>query len=235
MTRNGKIARLPRGIRDELNRRLDNGETGVRLLEWLNGLPEVKQVLDRDFEGREINDQNLSDWKSGGFADWQGQQQALAMSRELMANGKELAAVSGGELMDCLAAVVAARYAAALYGWNGEMTDEMRNELRGLKALSREVARLRRSEQSAERLKLDREWLALGRQKTEDGMKKRLYQLCEDHDFQDKITPKMTRAERARKIREILGFWEDDDPKADEAQGEGSEDDEEPPWRELFS
>lgn len=44
MTRNGKIARLPREIREELNRRLDDGEQGVRLVEWLNGLPEVKRI-----------------------------------------------------------------------------------------------------------------------------------------------------------------------------------------------
>ena len=29
MTRRGKIARLPKGIRDELNGRLQNGEAGV--------------------------------------------------------------------------------------------------------------------------------------------------------------------------------------------------------------
>ncbi len=38
----GKIARLPRNVRDELNHSIDNGETGVRLVEWLNGLPEVQ-------------------------------------------------------------------------------------------------------------------------------------------------------------------------------------------------
>jgi hypothetical protein len=36
MTRNGKIVRLPRSIREELNRRLDNGEQGKALVEWLN-------------------------------------------------------------------------------------------------------------------------------------------------------------------------------------------------------
>ena len=35
MTRNGKIARLPREIRDELNRRLDDGGQGKDLVEWL--------------------------------------------------------------------------------------------------------------------------------------------------------------------------------------------------------
>ncbi len=36
MTGNGKIARLPRAIRDELNRRMGDGQTGQELLPWLN-------------------------------------------------------------------------------------------------------------------------------------------------------------------------------------------------------
>jgi len=36
MTRNGKIARLPCSIRDLLNRRLHDGESGKSLVDWLN-------------------------------------------------------------------------------------------------------------------------------------------------------------------------------------------------------
>lgn len=79
MTRNGKIARLPKDIREELNRRLEDGEAGVRLIEWLNGLPEVVKVLAEEFEGVPINDVNLSQWKNGGFLDWQARQRAEAV------------------------------------------------------------------------------------------------------------------------------------------------------------
>lgn len=70
MTRRGKIARLPKEIREELNRRLENGEQGARLVEWLNGLPEVKAILEKDFEGQAINEPNLTQWRNGGFLDW---------------------------------------------------------------------------------------------------------------------------------------------------------------------
>jgi hypothetical protein len=40
MSGKGKIARLPRGIRDQLNRRLDEGEAGTGLVRWLNALAE---------------------------------------------------------------------------------------------------------------------------------------------------------------------------------------------------
>ena len=41
----GKIARLPHGVREEVNLRLVNGETSTTILPWLNGLPEVQVVL----------------------------------------------------------------------------------------------------------------------------------------------------------------------------------------------
>lgn len=69
-TRNGKIARLPVEVREQLNRRLENGWRGPRLLKWLNDLPEVREVLRREFHGRAISAQNLSQWREGGYPDW---------------------------------------------------------------------------------------------------------------------------------------------------------------------
>jgi len=165
MPRYGKIARLPRTIREGLNCGLDNNEPGVRLVQWLNSLPEVKKILETDFGGREITQQNLTKWKAHGYLEWQRQQEALALTQELNANARELAE-SGGQLADSLARVVAARYAAVLYGWDGEMTDEMERQLRGLAEVYREVVRLRRSEQFLEHVKIQQEWLALKRKAT---------------------------------------------------------------------
>ena len=66
MTRNGKIARLPCRIRTQLNRRLQDGELGPQLVEWLNALPEAQKILAAEFGGRPINEQNLSEWRLGG-------------------------------------------------------------------------------------------------------------------------------------------------------------------------
>ena len=66
----GKIARLPREIREQLNQRLEDGEPGNRLVAWLNELPEVKALLAAEFGGAAIKEQNLSNWKQGGFRDW---------------------------------------------------------------------------------------------------------------------------------------------------------------------
>ena len=83
MTRNGKIARLPREIRNQLNQRLRDGEMAIQLVEWLNSLPEVQAVLAAQFEGRAINEQNVSEWRAGGYRDWERQQEARGCLQEL--------------------------------------------------------------------------------------------------------------------------------------------------------
>jgi hypothetical protein len=68
--RTGKIARLPITVREELNRRLSNGTPGKELLPWLNDLPAVQQILALRFASRRITEDNLSEWRCGGFQDW---------------------------------------------------------------------------------------------------------------------------------------------------------------------
>jgi len=65
MTRNGKIARLPLAIRQQLNLRLQNGELAQDLLSWLNRLPEVQAILAAHFAAKPIDESNLTHWKQG--------------------------------------------------------------------------------------------------------------------------------------------------------------------------
>jgi hypothetical protein len=58
-TRNGKIARLPKHIRDGLGRRIENGEPGKDLVEWLNGLPAVQDALKQYLAGHPVTEQQL--------------------------------------------------------------------------------------------------------------------------------------------------------------------------------
>jgi hypothetical protein len=60
MTRNGKIARLPQSIREQINRRLENGEEGKQIVQWLTTLPEVTALMAADFDGQPINKMNLN-------------------------------------------------------------------------------------------------------------------------------------------------------------------------------
>lgn len=207
MTRNGKISRLPRELREELNRRLADGQPGNVLLVWLNGLPQVTEVLSRDFGGVAISKQNLSEWRSGGFAEWQARQETLAQARELAADARELTAATEGRLTDHLAAVLAARYAAALGGWNGELSEPFRRQLRTLRGLCQDIVELRRGDHSGARLQMERERLEREREKTEEEVVAHFEQWAANPAvrnwmLQDRISPE----EKARRIREIYGL-----------------------------
>ena len=110
MNRTGKIARLPREIREELNRRLADGESGITLLPWLNELPAVAECLAEQFAGDPINKQNLSAWRTGGFAEWEARREMLAQARELASDPKKPADFSTGTITEALSTLLAARY-----------------------------------------------------------------------------------------------------------------------------
>jgi len=164
MTRNGKIARLSREVREQLNRRLDDGEPGVALVDWLNSVPEVQAVLAAEFQSRSISEQNLSEWKAGGFCDWQSQQEALEMVRQLAGDADELRQATPDLLTDKLALWLAARYVVALKSVEGEP------DWKRLRELCNDLVALRKGDHRQERLKLDRE--RLGQLERELALKK---------------------------------------------------------------
>lgn len=164
MTRNGKLARLPLEIRDELNRRLDDGEQGVALVAWLNQLPAVNEILNKQFEGRPINEVNLTDWKAGGYADWQARQTAESIVERWGAENP-----MSDEVAEALTERLTVHYAAALEDAIAETDDKPRNRVERLGKSLRDVVRLRRFELTndveRERVKMGRERLVLQRAK----------------------------------------------------------------------
>ncbi len=159
-TRTGKIARLPRLIRNELNQRLDDGVEGKKLVCWLNRMPEVRAVMKESFEGKPVTEQNLSEWKAGGFAEWMGRQEALEQARELGEEAEDLRSVLGqgqSSFPEHLSTVLALRYAGVLKEWKGEASEEMTKQLRLLHGLSHDVARLARVGLERQRVELTRE------------------------------------------------------------------------------
>ncbi len=114
MARFGKIARLPLDIREQLNRRLQDGEIGKDLVVWLNSVPVVQAVLKAEFGDRPVNEPNLSDWRAGGYEDWRVHQDTMQQVNQLVANAKELGGASQTPLSELLATCLAARYAVEL-------------------------------------------------------------------------------------------------------------------------
>ena len=70
--RNGKVARLPKSAREQVNLLLDDGKTYAQIIEWLaaNGFPG-------------FNAENIRQWKNGGFQDWLKHHDELSESEKL--------------------------------------------------------------------------------------------------------------------------------------------------------
>jgi hypothetical protein len=112
MSRTGKIARLPRHVRDELNLRLHDGQPGKKLLVWLNALPEVQRILAEHFAASPVSDQNLSNWRQGGHADWVWFEEKRELIRFLSQEARDLDGAAGrASVHDRLAADPAAAVA----------------------------------------------------------------------------------------------------------------------------
>ena len=165
MARIGKIGRLPQAVRAQLNSRLQDGHEGKLIVRWLNSLPEVKQVLAEGFDGRPVSEQNLTDWRQGGYEEWRAYQEILAQAGDLAANRQALQSVAPGQsLADYLAAAIEFRYAAILAAQGVELDEGSLTQLKTLTFVCQAVVKLRRSDQNAARLKMETERWELERE-----------------------------------------------------------------------
>jgi hypothetical protein len=161
-TRNGKVARLPLEIREQLNQRLADGEPGIRLVEWLNSIPDVAIVMQEQFDGRPINENNISEWRHGGYEEWVTLHAFLDETRVLSENA---GAISGTGLnSDHLHIVLLAHHAHLLQNLGIMPEDEFDRRLKAVTKLTASIAKMQRSEQNKVRLQLQSERLELQRE-----------------------------------------------------------------------
>jgi hypothetical protein len=114
--RRGKIARLPHAVRAELNQRLRDGAVGTELLAWLNALPEVQTVLREQFDGRPVNDQNLSDWRHGGYEEWLAKSADYEEARKTTEHAQYICSALGLDPSDALSVIVTGHLVRLLNG-----------------------------------------------------------------------------------------------------------------------
>ena len=115
-TRNGKIANLPNDIREQLNLRLLEGETGRELAAWLNALPAVQSILGSQFNGAPISEVNLTHWRQGGYLQWLTERECFDSARALADGDSGLAAT--GLSAERLLNVLTVRYGQLLMRWD---------------------------------------------------------------------------------------------------------------------
>lgn len=204
VTRTGKIARLPKALREELNRRLSDGEPGKDLVAWLNELPEVQRIV-AEFGGRAVREQNLSEWKQGGYEDWLRQQEALELVRHLSAETDELKVTAVDSLTDQLGLWLTARYAVATRKLAAENNGEL--EWQRLREMCSDVVALRRGDHSAARLKIEEARLEREKEETEEEAVAHFQNWAKNPAVRDLICRNcVSPEEREQRLRAIFGL-----------------------------
>jgi len=164
----GKIGRLRRHLRDELGIRLEDGQDGQTILDWLNAKSEVQMMLKDYFEGRPITAQNLSEWRQTGHQEWLRQQETIGYVNQLCEQGQAMDT-------DEYAESVSDRLAAVLAGELMRTAEELRAATKDPKerweqlcALNRELERLRKQDHRAKTLRVARERWEMEMERTLD-------------------------------------------------------------------
>jgi hypothetical protein len=206
MTHKGKIGKLPKDVREELNRRLDNGGQGRQLLAWLNSLPEVQAVVAAEFGGKPIRKQNLSEWRNGGYKHWLQQQEVLDMARQLSADTGELQRAGDQSLTEHMSVWLTARYLMAIRKL-AEKNPDGEPDMKGLREFCHHLVAVRRGEISAARLKIEQERLEREREKTGEEVIAHFQRWVKNPEVRDAICRNyISPEERERRMREIFGL-----------------------------
>lgn len=211
-TRNGKIARLPKAIREELNQRLDQGETARSLVDWLNGLPEVQALVQSQFGGHPIREQNVSQWKKGGHQEWLRHQEAMELAERLYERAGEMHVKEKEEMnmSEVLSFWLAARYAAATEEIAAMEGPEAWKQLR---QMCGDVAKLRRLDYQAQKMGIEEDRLELQREEVAIEQARWEEEKRERHEAakaarrreEEEREPVLSNEERRRRIAEIYG------------------------------
>lgn len=94
ITRKGKVAHLPAATREELNRLLYDGQTGKQILRWLKSQKAAGAA--------DVSEQNLSEWRKGGYQDWLKSEGQMVKIRERAELSLRMAQAAGGSLGDSM-------------------------------------------------------------------------------------------------------------------------------------
>ena len=160
MARQGKIARLPHALREQVCRKMLDGQSAPVLLEWLNARPEAARVWAAHFDGEPASAQNLSAWRTGGYAEWLARQQKTEDLKTLGAFALELTR-SGGNIADGAAAILSGQILEALEQSanlvvTGGSDDAEKDPAAGLAKMACAITALRAGGIAKERLALDK-------------------------------------------------------------------------------
>ena len=156
ITHVGKIGRLSKYFRDEIGRRIEDGEPGKDIVKWLNEQTRVQEMLKEQFGGRPITEQNLSEWKRTGHPEWLRREDARLFVSRLTEQSDDLdEATDDLEISVRFASVLAAELARLAMTLLEKETDPEKRWQR-LREVHRELSQLRRDDHRAVRTVIKR-------------------------------------------------------------------------------
>lgn len=220
----GKLSRLPSELREQLNLRLANGDTGENILSWLNSLPEVQEMVKTQFDGKPVTDGNLSEYRQRGFRRWEMRQSALEFSTEAQADAGPSNQVPAEPLVNHLVHWISLRFAAAAH--TSTISDDPETELRQIRQFLADIVALRRGDLIARRIHLEQQRLSLEQTKNKETLETLFWEWTKRSDIQAMLYPhrdpdKMRRDVVRMLDRELLGVRNhnhlDDEPEIDPA------------------
>ena len=168
-----KIGRLPLALREALNHRLLEGQTGPKILTWLNSLPEAATVIAEmpTAGGHTVtafDDKNLSTWRLGAYARWLDHRDRIAQTKDLASYSVKIAKAAGGNITEGASAMLAGQLLEIIETLRDlrnptdapdDPSDKSENLLALAKAIdsvTRSISAIRAGDHSAQKLELDR-------------------------------------------------------------------------------
>jgi hypothetical protein len=130
-------------------------------------MPEVKAVLAQYFNSRPIKQQNVSEWKLGGYRDWLHHRQILEQQRELAADAKDLSDVAKG-MADSLHGILTLNYADLIMNGDKETPEEFEKKRKELSLVSQDISRMHRCHINTRRVEVQEARLERDEEKTEE-------------------------------------------------------------------
>jgi hypothetical protein len=163
--RNGKIAHLPRALRDRINLALYNRCPAKELAHALNQLPEVQAVMAQYFNGKPIRQQNISEWKLGGYRDWLHHRQILEQQRELTADAQALSDTAKGTA-ESLFGLLTLNYTHLMMNRDKDTPEEFEQKRKELSLVSQDISRMHRCHINTRRVEVQEARLERDEEKT---------------------------------------------------------------------
>lgn len=156
----GKIGSLPHLTREELNRRILDGQLAPQILPWLNALPETIALINERFDGEAVTPQNLSTWRLGGYKKWLARKEKTENLKTLSSFARELVGASGN-LADGAAAILSGQILetleeAANMAVTGGSDDAEKDPVDGLAKMASAIASLQTAARAQQKIDLDR-------------------------------------------------------------------------------